>query len=365
MPDSSTAVFVYHLGHRDGVEHGRREGGSLQWRRLLMRLGRRRFGEPDAASEQRLTALEQHLALERFEELAQQFASAADWTSWIAAPAPAGPPPPLPDYAAHYEFDPTPTAAGFDEYAKMTMRPPRSMFGPSRPSRPEEVVMHLRFQKWHEPNLDEKMYRTSRRLRDKYKGCRVETVMLLLFPMAEGPGLTGRFRPPSRSKKSGGPFEYRIARVWKKSPEEYFSGGLGVVALAPLSNVSLEQLPEVVRRMEEIIARDAKSTEDATMIWSASYWYMGLRYPADLVNRLTANVQPLLQKDKTYLAIKASGFATGRSAGEIQGKLEATRAFIRRFENAPTDIVPAEANINAISDPSVLERMAARLVETV
>jgi hypothetical protein len=98
-----------------------------------------------------------------------------------------------------------------------------------------------------------------------------------------------------------------IVRVWEKPPEDYLNGGLGVSVLAPLSNVAEERLPEVIRHMEAVVARLAKSPKEAAMVWSTAYWYMGLRYPADLVNRLLANALPLLYQDKTYLGMVAGG----------------------------------------------------------
>ena len=51
-----------------------------------------------------------------------------------------------------------------------------------------------------------------------------------------------------------------MVRVWEKPVEEVLAGGLGTLPLAPLSNVTEEELPAVIERMKTRI--DAEATPE-------------------------------------------------------------------------------------------------------
>lgn len=64
------------------------EGGIRTARRILLRQGRRRFGEPDPDTLQQLNQIRD---LTRLEQLAERVMDAQDWSSLLADPAPAAP----------------------------------------------------------------------------------------------------------------------------------------------------------------------------------------------------------------------------------------------------------------------------------
>jgi hypothetical protein len=370
MPESTTAIFVHEAGYREGRARGHLEGSCRQLRKLLLGLARQRFGPPADGSEAVLDVLEDRLALASFHELAERLVKATGWSEWTAGLMPAEQPPPLPEYVSCYEFNPEPPAAGFDEALKAQYLPgagpPASPAGQATGFDTRHIIMHLRFQKWHEPDLDRKIYKTNCRLREKYRIERVESIVLLLFQNAEGPGLTGQYRVPSvRGKKFAQTFTYRIVRVWEKPPEEYLNAGLGTVMLAPLGNVREEQLPDVIQRMEAVVASRAKSPQEVALVWSATYWYMGLRYPADLVHRVLEKVLPLLREDKTYRQILAGGYVEGRSKGEGEGLVEATRTLIFRVGTVRLGPPPAgvQESVEALCELTALERMTTQILE--
>jgi hypothetical protein len=371
MPESTTALFVHETGHREGRARGRLEGACRQLRKLLLSLARQRWGPPVSGSEAILDVLEDRLAPEGFQELAQRLATATGWPAWTAGLTVPEQAPPLPDYVSCYEFNPEPAVAGFDQAFKVAYEPGTHRPSTSPADHPagydtEHTLIHMRFQKWHEPDLDRKIYQTNCRLRERHRIAHVESAVLLLFQNADGPGVTGQYRVPAvRGKKSAQTFEYRIVRVWEKPPEECLESGLGVVMLAPLSKVTEEQLPDIIRRMEAVVAERAKSPQEAALVWSATYWYMGLRYPADLVHRLLDRVLPLVHQEKTYRQILAGGYVEGRSQGEGEGKVEATRTLIFQVGTARLGPAPAPVReaVEGVCELPVLERMVPRALE--
>src|SRR6185295_16028343 len=81
----------------------------------------------------------------------------------------------------------------------------------------------------------------------------VESAVILLSPSAERGRLTGRVGRWGRDGSQLLDFTYRIVRIWEHPVEEILTGPLGVLPLAPLSSVTSEELPGVIRRMEERI----------------------------------------------------------------------------------------------------------------
>jgi predicted transposase YdaD len=84
MKESSVYQEILKEGRDEGLEIGREEGraqGTLQGeRRLLLRLGRARLGEPDART---LSALEQITDAERLEDLAVRLAEVETWQELV------------------------------------------------------------------------------------------------------------------------------------------------------------------------------------------------------------------------------------------------------------------------------------------
>ena len=69
------------LGRAEGREEGREEGSADEARRILLRLGTRRFGEPDAATSARIDRLHDR---ELLETLIDGILQAGDWPELLA-----------------------------------------------------------------------------------------------------------------------------------------------------------------------------------------------------------------------------------------------------------------------------------------
>ena len=46
-------------------------------------------------------------------------------------------------------------------------------------------------------------------------------------------------------------FEFDIVRAWEQSVDRLLNGGIGTLPLAPLADVTLDHLPDVIRVMDE------------------------------------------------------------------------------------------------------------------
>ena len=85
LEESSTYQFLIEKGKALGLEEGevigRAEGEAEEARKLLLRLGRKRFGEPDTAT---LNLLQSLVGLERLEQLLERLLEVETWPELLA-----------------------------------------------------------------------------------------------------------------------------------------------------------------------------------------------------------------------------------------------------------------------------------------
>src|SRR5262249_17032759 len=150
-------------------------------------------------------------------------------------------------------------------------------------------------------------------------------IVFLLWPGADGPAMTGKYRLPT-----GEVFRYHLTKLWEKDVDELFNS-IATVAFAPLARFAPERLPEVVRRLEEGIATTAKNDDEKTNVWFLAYSSMGLRYPAAQVNDLLAHKLPFLLQTPQCRRLLSDGYYAGHSRGEEEGQFQATRRWVLRL----------------------------------
>ena len=76
--------------------------------------------------------------------------------------------------------------------------------------------------------------------------------------------------------------------MWGEDPEPYLAAGVNLVPLAPLANVTVEELPGLVARMSVRINSELRTR--SLKLWTATYLLMGLCYSEELVSRLLEGV---------------------------------------------------------------------------
>ncbi len=156
----------------------------------------------------------------------------------------------------------------------------------------------------------------------------VRSLLVLLHKGADSPQLKGVYRRGFPGEPPDVMLRYRIVRVWQVPAQQWLSGGLGLLPLAPLGDVRPEDLPAVVDRVKQRLEHEAPPREKADLL-SAMYILMGVRYERALVQRLLQGVQSM-KESVTYQAIleegEAKGIARGKAQGKAEGKAEEARA---------------------------------------
>lgn len=227
-----------------------------------------------------------------------------------------------------------------------------------RVKEPDPWIAHLELQAGYESDFGERIHLYNAALRRRHH-IPVLTIAFLLRREADGPEMSGQFydRPPQGEGYTD--FRYQVVRVWEKPVGEALAGRLATLPLAPLANVTREELPEIIRRMEERIEREA-SPGEAGDLWTATYVLMGLRYQRSLTQRLLKGVRAM-KESVTYQAILEEGEAKGRVEGEAnEARNLVLKLGRRRF--GPPDAA-TQAKIEAIASVEEMERLAERLLE--
>ena len=83
----------------------------------------------------------------------------------------------------------------------------------------------------------------------------VRSAAVLLRPEADSPRLTGLWERCLPGENAYLTFRYQVMRVWQLLPERLLSGGLPLLALAPISAVTEAELPGIIERMKRRLGR--------------------------------------------------------------------------------------------------------------
>jgi predicted transposase YdaD len=147
-------------------------------------------------------------------------------------------------------------------------------------------------------------------------------------------------------------------RLWQENPEDYLTAEVGLVPLAPLTDVTETDLPEVVRRMAGRI--NVEPRPRAAKLWTATYLLMGVRYPDDMVNQLLEGIHTM-RESSTYQAILREGRQEGRQEGRVEGEQKLLiRMGTKRFGKPSAATVAA---IEAERDIDRLENLGERILD--
>jgi predicted transposase YdaD len=219
-------------------------------------------------------------------------------------------------------------------------------------------LLHLELQAGRDQQLPARVLKYNVLLTDRHQ-LLARSVIVLLRPAADGKELDGVVTYRLPEEDSYLEFRYRVVRLWRKPPEQFLAGQLGLLPLAPLSGVTEDQLPGVVRRMAERLKHEATVAEQEDL-WTATHLLLGLRFPNDFVAQLLRGVLPM-EESSTYQAIIAEGKELGRQEGWTE---EARKLLLRQGTKSfgpPAKRVAAA--LNAITDLTKLEQLSERLLD--
>ncbi len=117
-----------------------------------------------------------------------------------------------------------------------------------------------------------------------------------------------------------------MIRLWREPPEAYLTAGIGLVPLAPLTDVTEPDLRGVISRMADRINREPRPR--AAKLWTATSLLMGLRFSDDVTYSVLEGVQNM-RESTTYQRILREGRTEGLTEGQVKGRvLEAQRVLL-------------------------------------
>jgi hypothetical protein len=149
-----------------------------------------------------------------------------------------------------------------------------------------------------------------------------------------------------------------LVRVWQVPAEQWLTGGLGTLPLAPLGDVQEAELPTVIARMRERLDREVPP-EQVRVMWSATYILMGLRYSDALIDSLLQGVMAM-EESVTYQKIIKKGEALGKALGKVE---EARRLLLLQGRNRFGETSPeVQSALDALTDVNHLEELSVRLL---
>lgn len=182
----------------------------------------------------------------------------------------------------------------------------------------------------------------------------VLSVPVLLRPEADSPQWNGLLERGFPGEAPTSTLRYQVIRVWELPPEQLLAGGVGTLALAPISNVSEGEVRGVIRRVKERLT-GPKAPRRAADVLAAAYVLLGLRYSDEFANALFQEVLGM-EESTTYQAIVRKGRELGRTE-------EARRMLLlqgeSRFGRAD---VSARTALESIADLAQLEELGVRLM---
>jgi hypothetical protein len=121
-------------------------------------------------------------------------------------------------------------------------------------------LLHLELQASRDADLVSNLHLYNALLERRH-GPPIRTVVVLLRRSADAPDLTGALQRNFPGEENYLDFRFRVIRLWELPAETFLNGGLGLLAIAPLSTVTEAELPAIIRRMEERFRAEATPEE--------------------------------------------------------------------------------------------------------
>ena len=115
-----------------------------------------------------------------------------------------------------------------------------------------------------------------------------------------------------------------MARMWEKNPDEMF-GNVLTAAMSPLSGFGDERLPEIVRRIDEVIQTQAQNEEERQNIWVMAYTNLGVAFAAERINELLSHRLDSVALYRLTRAILARRVASHACSHVLQARGHAMR----------------------------------------
>jgi hypothetical protein len=219
---------------------------------------------------------------------------------------------------------------------------------------PLQCLVHLEFQAGPDAQLGRRVLLNNVLLHYRF-GVSVQSVVILLRPKADSPAVQGVVRYQARAERGGMDLAFEVVRLWQRPVEAFLAGGVALLPLAVLCQLPPdkspeESLPEILRRIEERLTREA-TPADAAKLMRMTFVLAGMRVEKAELKQFFAG-EGLMKESFAYDVLIEEGEVKAlRKTLLRQGRI--------RFGD-PTE--ETEAAIGALSDVERLERLTERLV---
>jgi len=213
----------------------------------------------------------------------------------------------------------------------------------------EPYLVNIELQSSHETTLAHTLWYRQVAL-DYRHDLPVLTVLVLLRKEANSPSLTGTYERRMPDGRFTNRYDYHVVRLWQENVESFLNVGVGLVPLAPLTDVPEADLPQIVGRMAGRI--NAEPRPRASRLWTATYLLMGFRYSDELTDSLLEGVQNMHESTTYEKILRDGGIAEARRLLLLLGEI--------RF-GVPE--ARTRSAIEAIQDIERLERMSKRILD--
>jgi len=213
--------------------------------------------------------------------------------------------------------------------------------------RPLQEIVDLNFQSGPDPTLDSRMHLYNAAYHLKH-GVPVRSVAVLLRPKADSATISGTMMYVAGSKRVQ--FEYDVIRMWQQPVDAFLKGGLGILPLATLCQVSegkpiAEWLRDVVREIDRRLAEEQDHSR-AVRLMTAAFILTGMRAPKATLGSIYDGVR-IMHESTAYDMILDEG-EVKRSHKML------VRLGTRRFGPPHPQV---EATLTAIQDLERLEHL--------
>jgi len=206
-----------------------------------------------------------------------------------------------------------------------------------------DYLAHFELQSTYKPDMGNRMLFYNVVAYYKYR-IPVHSAIILLRKEADGPAMTGRVAYGTLD------FQYKIVRIWEKSPEDILDAALALLPLAPITNVAADSLPGVIKRMEARIDSEARP-EDRGLIWTTTWLLLGLKYDPEFSRHLLRGVVAMKESSTYQYTLE-------------EGRVEEARRMLFLFGSKR--LGEPDARTRAIVDNMTsqqVEQLATRLLE--
>ena len=185
----------------------------------------------------------------------------------------------------------------------------------------------------------------------------VRSLLVLLHRGADSPQVTGSYERGFPGESFDVALRYQTVRVWRVPAEDWLTGGIGLLPLAPLGDVQEGELPSIIARMKKRLDANVPAKQ-MTELWSATQILMGLRYRKAMIEILLRGVFNM-KESVTYQSIHEDG----RAKGIAEGRAEEARKILLMFgrEQLGEPSTKVQATLDSISDVDRLDGLLVRL----